>query len=246
MTRMLMCVLALAGFASAAAADGMGSTKDVAAPEVSRWAGRYIGAYVGYVDGRVTHFDVDGYNTFTGIWAFDYNDTGMIGGVTFGYNLASGGLLLGVESEYGYLGFNDTRQHPGVAAIPRPASDSTGSFKTGFYSTTMVRLGAYNERVLGYFKAGMAFVDVKAAFTDTFATGLTLVSGTKESGIKMGSAVGVGIELALSPGWSAKFEWERIILSDIEVVATASSAAVFRFGHDASFDTLKLGLNYRF
>jgi outer membrane immunogenic protein len=246
MKRLLTCVFALIGFAGAAAADGMPSTKDAAAPEASRWAGRYAGAYIGYADGRVTHFDQDGYNAFTGISVFSYDDATLIGGVTFGHNFPSGGLLVGVETEYGYLGFDDTRQHPGIAAIPRPASDSTGSFRAGFYSITSARLGVYSNRVLGYAKLGIAFVDVKATFTDTFPTGLTLVSGTKESAYKMGSTVGAGVELALSPQWSAKLEWDHIVLGDTDVVATASSGAVFRFSHDAVFDLLKLGVNFKF
>ncbi len=246
MKRLLICAVAVVGFAGSAVADGMKSKTAPAAPETSRWAGRYIGAYVGYVDGRATHSDLTGYNTFTGISAFQYDDTSIVGGLTLGYNVTHGGLLVGVESEYGYMGFDDTRQHPGVAAAGRPPSDSTGSFKTGFYSTTMARLGVYSERMLAYGKLGVAFVDVKATFNDTFPAGTTLVAGTTTDGVKIGGAVGAGLELALSPGWSAKFEWERIILSDIEIVATTAGGGTARFGHDGIFDTLKLGLNYRF
>jgi outer membrane immunogenic protein len=247
MKRLLICAVAVLGFSGAAVADGMKSKVAPAAPpDVSRWAGRYIGAYVGYADGRATHSDLTGYNAFTGITAFQYDDTSVVGGLTLGYNLTHGGLLVGVESEYGYLGFDETRQHPGVAAAGRPASDSTGSFKTGFYSTTMARLGLYNERMLAYAKVGVAFVDVEASFADTFPVGLILVSGTKEDGIKIGGAVGAGLELALNSAWSAKFEWQRIILSDIEVSALANNGTTFRFGHDAVFDTLKFGLNYKF
>lgn len=247
MKRLLICAVAVLGFSGAAVADGMKSKVAPAAPpDVSRWAGRYIGAYVGYADGRATHSDLTGYNAFTGITAFQYDDTSVVGGLTLGYNLTHGGLLVGVESEYGYLGFDETRQHPGITALGRPASDSTGSFKTGFYSTTMARLGLYNERMLAYAKVGVAFVDVKATFIDAFPAGTTLVSGTTEDGIKIGGAVGAGIELALSSSWSAKFEWERITLDGIDINATTAGGGSARFGHDAIFDTLKFGLNYRF
>jgi len=248
MKRLLICAVAVAGFAGAAAADGMKSTQAAPAPEVSRWAGRYVGAYVGYADGRATHTDLNGYNTFTGISAFQLDDASFVGGLTLGYSIAHGGLLVGLESEYGFLGFSANRQHPGIAVTPGfSANDSRASVKTGFYSTTMARLGVYNDRMLGYIKLGVAWVDTKVSFTDADPFGNTLVSGTKESGMKMGGAVGAGLELALSPTWSAKFEWERIILSDIELVTTAGTGGgTFRFAHDAVFDTLKLGLNYKF
>jgi outer membrane immunogenic protein len=100
--------------------------------------------------------------------------------------------------------------------------------------------------MLAYAKVGVAFVDVKATFIDAFPAGTTLVSGTTEDGIKIGGAVGAGIELALSSSWSAKFEWERITLDGIDINATTAGGGSARFGHDAIFDTVKFGLNYRF
>lgn len=245
MKRLLICAVAVLGFSGAAVADGMKSKVAPAAPpDVSRWAGRYIGAYVGYVDGRATNTDLSGYNGIGTTVSVDEND--FIAGLTLGYNVASGGLLLGVESGSGYLGFEGSRQHPAIAALGRPPSDSSAIYKAGFYSTTMARLGLYNERMLAYAKVGVAFVDFESSFVDTFPAGLTLVSGTKEDGIKMGGAVGAGLEFALNSAWSAKFEWQRIILSDIEITATTNAGGAARFSNDAVFDTLKFGLNYKF
>ena len=245
MKRLLICAVAVLGFSGAAVADGMKSKVAPAAPpDVSRWAGRYIGAYVGYVDGRATNTDLSGYNGIGTTVSVDEND--FIAGLTLGYNVTSGGLLLGVESEYGYLGFEGSRQHPAIAALGRPTSDSSAIYKAGFYSTTMARLGLYNDRMLAYGKLGVAFVDVKASFIDTSPIGTTLVAGTTEDGMKMGGAIGAGLEFALSSSWSAKFEWERIIVSDIEVNATTAGGASARFGHDLIFDTLKFGVNYKF
>lgn len=244
MKRLLICAVAVLGFSGAAVADGMKSKVAPAAPpDVSRWAGRYIGAYVGYSDGRGTSTDLSGYNAAGS--TINVEENGVIGGLTLGYNITHGGLLLGIEGEYGFLDFDGTAQHRPFIGV-RPPTDSSAIYKTGFYSTTMARLGLYNDRMLAYGKLGVAFVDVKASFIDTSPIGTTLVAGTTEDGMKMGGAIGAGLEFALSSSWSAKFEWERIIVSDIEVNATTAGGASARFGHDLIFDTLKFGVNYKF
>jgi outer membrane immunogenic protein len=139
---------------------------------------------------------------------------GVSGGAHAGYNWQAGAVVFGGEADLQATGAQD-RFAP-------------YKFSNPWFGTARGRLGYAFENVLLYATAGLAY-----------GKGRLEIPGLSESHTQFGWAGGAGVELGLTPGWSAKAEYLFISLADKTYVLSG-----IRGGSDARL--LRFGVNSRF
>jgi outer membrane immunogenic protein len=256
----------------ASAADlGGGGYKDTPYVMVP-WQGLYFGVHGGGAWGSTTvddNFDYYGDPYMNG----SANSTSAILGGQAGYNVQQGHLVFGIEGDIGYLGLSaqgaDT--HTSYAGDPNCHGPDwhycniNGKYDTsgGLYGDLTGRVGYATNRVLFYGKGGVAFLN---ADLKTHYDGAKWPSGTvpfdfDHSETLVGWTIGAGAEVALSPSWSVKAEYQHFDFgsmsnsySDCKVVNGGDCSKPNNGGvanlngkTDTSIavDTVKFGLNYR-
>jgi len=201
-------------------------TPPVAAP-VYNWTGIYIGVNGGYGWGRQDPLSLitsqfDKVNTDINGW--------MVGG-TFGAQIQSGRVVLGVEGDIDWANVKGTaRFTPTSLGIPALFTASLATEITSI-STVRVRVGYAVDNWLLYGTGGIGVVSGKTTATLTpVACGTIGNLPCSGDSTRVGVAAGGGIEYGFTPNWSAKLEYVWI------------GAAL----NDANLHTVRGGLNFRF
>lgn len=139
---------------------------------------------------------------------------GIMGGAQIGYNWQGGPWVLGIEADIQGSGANDT-----FAGY---------KFSNPWFGTVRGRAGYAINNVLPYVTGGLAYGGGTAAF-----------GAFSESQTHFGWAVGAGVEVGLTPNWSAKAEYLYVRLEDRGYVLTG-------FNNGFQSNVFRLGVNYRF
>jgi outer membrane immunogenic protein len=140
--------------------------------------------------------------------------SGIAGGVEAGYNWQRGAFVFGGEADIQLSGADDTL--------------SPFEFSNPWFGTVRGRAGASLSNVLVYGTAGLAYGELRA---DSF--------NLTESHVNVGWTAGLGVEVGLTPRWSAKAEWLYLDLSGRSFSLTGTSNGL-------AADLLRMGVNYRF
>ena len=143
-----------------------------------------------------------------------FNPSGFAGGIEGGYNWQSGTFVFGAATDLQLSG----------------ADDRFGAFKFSnpWFGTLRGRGGIAFSNVLLYVTAGLAYGGGRLEF-----------GALSETHGHFGWTVGGGMEVALTPNWSAKAEYLYVDLTEQNYVLTALPLAV-------QSNVLRFGLNYRF
>ena len=171
------------------------SSMPLKAPPIANydWSGFYVGGHVGYSRGygRDTLFDLNPTAT-------DSSFGSLFGGLQFGYNyMLTSRLLIGVEGDITFPNYLDDGI---VASRATPLSAVTE--KLDFVSTMRGRAGyAFNHWLL-YVTGGLAWSQARF-LEDSNSTG----NEDKVLRMRPGWSLGAGAELAVSPDWTARFEY---------------------------------------
>lgn len=142
------------------------------------------------------------------------NPSGIAGGIEAGYNFQRGAFVFGGETDLQLSGADDTL--------------SPFEFSNPWFGTLRGRAGVTFNNVLLYGTAGLAYGDLRA--DSAFLS---------ESHTSIGWVAGGGVEVGLTPRWSAKAEWLYLDLSDRTFSVTGTSNGL-------AADLLRMGVNYRF
>lgn len=234
-----LCLFAacLGGFAS------QGAAQSTLKPRSSDWSGLYIGVQAGYGLGTIEVLeDPNGAPVYNGAGnTWDYDTTGFLGGVHAGLNWESNALILGIEVSGGYLAVE------GDAADPDSA-DTIAIAGNGFYADVTGKIGFAPDRMLYYMKGGLALADLDLSVEDTCNTGpcgtgliIAVDDGTQE-----GWTAGAGIGYVFESGMSLRLEYNWYDFSDVVVTGVSSDDNTHTWYHDASFQTVTMGLSYIF
>ncbi len=166
------------------------------------WAGPYLGATLGYEWGSVSNNPT--------------KPSGIVGGVTAGYNWQSGPIVFGVEGDISATGANDRF--------------SDYKFSNPWFGTARGRLGYAFNNVLLYGTAGLAFGSLELER-----------GGLQQSQTSLGWTAGVGAEVGIYQNWTAKIEYLYVDLSknSYSLLPTPTDSAL-------SFGTVRIGVNYHF
>lgn len=173
-----MTVLAAATAASAASAADLPRNNYYSQPAPGsyyNWAGWYAGGIIGYQWG-----DVPGTST---------KPSGVLGGLTGGYNWQSGQFVFGGETDLQISGADDTF--------------APYKFSNPWFGTLRGRVGMAWNNILVYVTGGLAYGGLKGE------------SGAlSETKTHAGWTLGTGVEFGLAQQWSAKIEYLYADLSN--------------------------------
>ena len=237
MRHLLLSTTALIALSvSVHAADLPKRTAPAAAPvPVFVWSGFYVGADVGYGWMRDSLTQTDG---TTIAFTSKPQPKGMLGGVFAGYQMQSGNLVYGVESdvEFSKLKASTTTTYSG--------EDIYHSVKTAMRGSLRARLGYSFGPAMIYATGGVA-----AASFNTSKTNLDFPNDGSQSGktTRFGWTIGTGVEYKLSSAWSLRTEYRYTDfgsfsrLSDGRELFPGSTVT-----HKISDQTVRIGVAYSF
>lgn len=140
--------------------------------------------------------------------------SGALGGGQAGYSWQSGQFVFGGETDLQVSGAEDTF--------------AAWKFSNPWFGSVRGRAGFAMNHVLFYATAGLAYGGLRAQ--------VAAVSETKRP---LGYAAGAGMELGLTPRWSARAEYLFMDLADRGYVLTGTSNGL-------ESGLLRFGVNYRF
>ena len=238
----------MAGFALLAAALGGAPDKAAAQagfrPSLSPWEGVYLGVHAGYgwgnndvVEDPANPFP---YNGAGNSWSFD--TAGALGGIHAGLNWESYGLVMGLETSFGYLAVEGDAPDPASAGLDTVAMQGDGT-----YADITARIGFAPGNMLYYMEAGAAFADLDWSVEDdcnTGACGGTTINAGND-GIESGWTAGVGIAYAFSQHASLRLEYAYYDLGEIAVTGT-SGVNTYGWTQDVTLHTVAAGLSFLF
>jgi outer membrane immunogenic protein len=194
---------------------------------VYNWTGIYLGINGGYGFGRQDPLSLitsqfDKVNADIDGW--------MVGG-TFGAQIQSGRVVLGVEGDWDWANVKGTTTvRPTILGAPAPFTATLAS-EINSVSTVRVRIGYAVDNWLMYGTGGVAVVNGKTnASLGAIACGTVGNLPCSGDATRVGVAAGGGIEYGFTPNWSVKAEYLWI------------GAAL----NDANLNMVRGGINYRF
>jgi outer membrane immunogenic protein len=199
----------------------------VVAP-VYNWTGIYLGINGGYGWGRQDPLSLittqyDQVNTDIGGWT--------VGG-TFGAQIQSGHVVLGVEGDINWANIKGTATVvPTILGVLAPYTANLATEAT-YVSTVRVRVGYAVQNWLLYGTGGVAVVSGKSNATLTGAVcGTVGVLPCSGDTTRVGVAAGGGLEYGFTPNWSAKLEylWLGAALNNAQLNLVRGGIN-FRFG----------------
>jgi outer membrane immunogenic protein len=194
---------------------------------VANWTGFYAGVHVGAGWGSndaSANLAVIGPVSLT---AGTVN--GFLGGGQIGYNWQTGWMVLGGEFEFSGAGVEGTS--PCIVLINCKAN-------MDWLITAAGRLGFTVDRALVYAKGGVAWADWQY---NANIAGINANAGDT----RFGWLLGLGVEYAIAPNWSAKIEYNYIDFGNDDF-RFAVGAAGITANIDTQLHTIKGGVNYRF
>jgi outer membrane immunogenic protein len=167
---------------------------------VYSWAGPYLGLNAGYQSGSVTNNPTE--------------PSGIVGGVTAGYNWQSGQFVFGGETDLQISNADDTF--------------APWQFSNPWFGTLRGRAGYAFNNILLYATLGLAYGGLTA---DT--------AGLSESRTHVGWTGGLGMEVGLTGNWSAKAEYLYLDFADrgytVTGVSNGFESSLLRFGVNYRF-----------
>ncbi len=173
-------------------------------------------------------------------------------GGQFGYNYQMGAYVLGLEADLDWVGGVKTTSY---TAPPNGIITNSDTQKAGlqWLGTVRGRLGYAFDRTLFYGTGGLAYGRVTATTNGSGSDGTnTDIFAGDASGVRVGYAVGGGIEYAVTYNLTAKAEYLYYNLGTASyAVAPANAIAVGEglfINASQKFDgsMLRVGLNYKF
>ena len=211
------------------------------------WTGLYVGGFTGAGFGRT-------------IWNFPQTATsanpriaGVLGGGTLGYNKQIDRWVVGVEGDIALTN----------AKGGQSCQDGVNNFNVvqncnndiHILATAAVRVGyTWLDRILVYGKLGGAWtdnsLDASCNTNSLFFPGGCFPTNNQFGNVqdltvsdpRFGVVAGAGFELALSPSWSAKVEYDYLNFGTKTMVLPDTTPVSIR----EYFNQVKFGLNYHF
>lgn len=204
------------------------------------WTGAYIGVSAGYGWGDSRYDDGMPGDSYV---SNPIDIDGVVVGGALGYNLQlRPGIVVGVEADISYSNISGSFG-PGNLGTPGGTywGCASGACVTdvNWFGTLRGRFGFATDSVLVFATGGLAFGEVRSQIRNA--------SDWRTSDTNFGWVIGAGVEYALRPGWTAKFEYLHVDLGWTDGnVFDIGGGTLRRFRSDTEFDVVRVGLNYRF
>lgn len=249
---------------AAAAAGGLAATPALA--QEYDWTGLYVGLNGGASWGDTSlDFDVAGGNGAVVIppvdvarinqtGADDGNKTGFTGGVQAGYNFQMGGLVFGIETDFGFMDIDQHRTNSyQTAVVVNPPPNPTPTYaleqrvQADWVWTVRPRIGLAGDLWMVYATGGIATskIDLDTKYADNRIPPNT--ADLSKGDTKTGWTAGLGGAYALSPNWSVRGEWLYVDFGKVKDTVTSSNGfIVVESEAKVRANLLRLGIDYKF
>lgn len=178
------------------------------------WNGFYVGANVGY-GSRGANVSYSDYPAGFFSPAFDVGQLpraqspdpeGLLGGIQAGYNRQQGLLVYGTEIDFSAADIegSSTYSYPGTPGLP---AEAVARQSLDWLATVRARVGVSPvDKWLVYMTGGLAFGGTKSDFDIETVPALLTVGGSQD-GVRVGYAVGGGVEYALTSCLTTSVEY---------------------------------------
>ena len=239
----LVAALSIASAANAADVDPAGYD----------WTGFYVGANAGvsWNNSSVNNsFSVDGVNLKGINNNIDDNQAAFTAGGILGYNYQIDQVVLGVETDFNYLGFSQDGNRSGTLDHDGGAIDlkAKGSLEADWFGTIRGRLGYAFDNMLIYGTGGAAYGHVNGNGKLTATTGDTEYTwkGSNDS-TNWGWTVGGGVEYGIDK-WTLGVEYLYVDLGDGNWSDNSNPDHEYKLKGDAdyAFSTVRATVKYHF
>jgi len=217
------------------------------------WSGWYVGGHAGAALGFSKVSNPYG----SSIFGDSVRTPGFMPGAQVGHNWQQPGTnwVYGLEADASWLDADGTNT---CFAATGELTSSNCRARPDFTATFTGRIGyatGPGGQTLVYSKGGAALLHNRLDATTNFGFGLLPINATSTSATTWGWTVGAGVEQAVSPAWSVKFEYDYLNFADatltspatfsttaagVTTAVPAGSASVAQDMH-----RFKIGLNYR-
>jgi high affinity Mn2+ porin len=215
------------------------------------WSGAYVGVHAGFDDGNSNWSAVPGLaGSFSLPANFDFfGGTGSYyAGLQAGYNwVLPSHILIGIEADASFPN-SDVTVPNSIAGGQVFFSPSTGLASFGErvveFGTLRGRIGYAFNHWMVYGTGGLAWTHDVLTRTQIDGTAGAAAPGTIEPELlwRFGWAAGLGVEMALSPRWSARAEY---LVTQFGRSGVSFPGAAQPFDSDLALQSVRLGLNYR-
>ena len=237
---------AVSAIAAAFALAGAAQAADVSAPGYD-WTGLYVGANAG-VAWNNSSVDNDIYTLGERLDQLenkiDGNQAAFTAGGLLGYNYQIDKVVLGIETDFNYLGFSDGNNQSYTLGGYDITSNS--SFDANWFGTIRGRLGFALDNVLLYGTGGVAYghmsADGKTSIDD--AGTVTTYKGSTDS-TNWGWTIGAGAEYGID-NWSIGVEYLYVDLNSAEWDSNLIDDSKLKGDVDYAFSTVRASVKYRF
>jgi outer membrane immunogenic protein len=217
------------------------------APMVYDWTGGYFGLNAGAAWNN-SSIDVNDISVApilpSGfISSIDGNQTAFTGGAEMGYNWQMDSLVMGLETDFNYLGFSTEQSFgTGVPLTPSARFD----LEANWFGTVRGRLGFAADNMLFYGTGGLAYGNVKAS--GRIDDGASNVLSANNSNVNWGWTVGAGMEYAFNENWILGAEYLYVDLGHPDFGLSCNTAACDNVSGNvtAAFSVARAKLDFKF
>lgn len=182
--------------------------------EVWNWTGFYLGAHLGAGLGQTDIHDPAG----AAVYGNDIRTPAVRAGLQGGYNWQTTGslLVLGIEAELSALGADGSNTCFAANGLDVSANCRVRQNALGTVTGRIGYAAGAGGRTLLYAKGGAAWLNESISVTNL------LTDPTFMRADRFGWTVGAGIEQAIAPAWSMKFEYDYAGFGSVDVPTPAS------------------------
>jgi outer membrane immunogenic protein len=233
------------GLSSAFAADMAVKAPPTYVPApVWSWTGFYIGGNVGAgwgtTEANLNSISIGG-TSFADNLPIDQNSrSGFLGGGQIGYNYQFGWAVIGVEGDFSGLGVQGT--------TPCIGGEFSCTGNSHWLGTVSGRIGGVvGDRTLIYVKGGAAWMNTTHSLN---ASEFDIAASASANATPVGGLLGLGVEYAFSPNWSAFVEYDYIQFQNQNIGFSSpvllGPGAVANVNIQDKLSIAKIGVNYKF
>jgi outer membrane immunogenic protein len=179
---------------------------------------------------------------------FNSNAAGFTGGLEAGYNHQMGHLLLGLETDVGFMDINQHKSNTfqSMVLINPPATFTIGQKVSADWIWTLrPRIGYVTGPWLIYGTVGLA--TTSAEVTTSYADSFGNTGSFRGNDSLTGWTAGGGVGYAINPKWQVKAEWLYADFGSLRALASAPGG-IFTATTTATVKTnlIRVGVDYKF
>ncbi len=206
-----------------------------AAADEESLTGFYIGLNAGYGTGSKDWLGPPNpapLPPFSSANVADHSANGLVIGGSLGGRWQTGYVVLGVEAEGAWTDFSDSSANTSFPGF-------TNRTEVDWLATVTAQAGIASGGVHGYAEIGAAFARDRYSIIDS--NGVAPDESDRVSDTRGGVVIGVGLELPMSGGWSARGEYNYINFGRSEYAISGDLWQI-----DQTMHVFRVGVLYRF